>query len=286
MYILSFDIEEWFLGRDASKIPVKEWPLLPVRVIDSTKIILQLLKKHQQQAVFYVLGWVAEQYPDLVKLIASEGHTIGYHSYYHQLPVQQNKTEFEKDLTKGLSLLEKITGQKIIHYRAPLFSMNNSLWIIPILFKHGIKVSSSTKSGEKLMGSAVPYQPFFFEYDNQKLLELPLNRVKLFGQNFVYSGSGYMRILPEKLIQYFYKRNKYTLTYFHPRDFDTAVPRAKELGFARNLMNRLGNKSTYKKLDQLLQKIDFTKPDQVQSIVFDQCKNNGTIVISLNDYLI
>jgi len=263
--ILTFDIEEWFFGRDATRIPVKNWPLLPERVVKSTKIILQLLKKHDQQAVFFILGWIAEQYPDLVKLIASEGHQIGYHSYYHQIPENQDKKTFEEDLVRGLFLLEKIIKQKVIYYRAPQFSLNNNcLWIIPILHKHGIKVSSSSKSGTLLLGTLIPSQPFYFKFNNIKLLELPLNRAHFFGLNFVYSGSGFTRVLPRLITHYFYRNNNYSLIYFHPRDFDTKVPKAKELGFIRNLLNRMGNKTTLNKLDQILENFDFIEPDKIQ----------------------
>ncbi len=278
--LLSFDIEEWFLARDVLKIPVEKWPTLPVRVIENTKIILQLLNKHQQKAVFYVLGWIAEQYPDLIKLIVKEGHTIGYHSYYHQRPEEQDKSVFEEDLVKGLSLLEKISGLKITHYRAPLFSLNkNSLWIVPILLKHGIKVSSSTKSGVGLKSSKVPYQPFCFETEGHKLIELPLSRVRLFGQDFVYSGSGYLRILPKAIVQYLFKSRNYTLAYFHPRDFDVNVPKAKELGRARNFLNSLGNNTTYHKLDILLKRFEFLSPEQLQIKIDQQCSLNKIQVI-------
>ncbi len=282
IYILTLDIEEWFLGRDASKIPVEKWPMLPMRVIESTKVILQLLKIHQQKAVFFVLGWIAEQYPDLIKLIVSEGHHIGYHSYYHQLPEIQGKDAFEEDLINGLSLLERITNQKIIYYRAPLFSLgNNSLWTIPILHKHGIKISSSAKSGVRIQDSVIPSQPFYFKFNNIKLLELPLNRAHLFGLNFVYSGSGFTRVLPRLITHYFYRNNNYSLVYFHPRDFDTKVPKAKELGFVRNQLNRMGNKTTLNKLDQILANFDFIEPDKIQIQVNNWDINTGTPEIIL-----
>lgn len=267
-------------------MPIKKWSSLPIRVVDKTKQILQLLKKHEQRAVFFVLGWIAGQYPDLIKSIANEGHQIGYHSYYHQLPESQSKQEFESDLVQGLSLLEKIVGEKIIYYRTPLFSLNmNSLWIMPILLKHGIKVSSSTKSGVRLLGSVIPSKPFCFEFNNQKIVELPLNRASLFGQNFVCSGSGYIRVLPWNIVNYFYQKKDYTLTYFHPRDFDLSIPIAKELGVVRNLLNRLGNKSTVPKFNKLLNNFDFLPPDQIQTTICNQCKNHEVPVILLDDHL-
>lgn len=281
--LLSFDIEEWFLGRDALKIPIEKWTSLPVRVISNTKIILKLLKKNNQKAIFYTMGWIVEQYPDLIKLIVDEGHTIGYHSYYHQLPEQQHATDFEEELVLGLSLLEKVSGQKIIHYRAPQFSLNtNSLWIVPILVKNGIEISSSTVSGEAVLNLRIPPNPFCFNINNHKLIELPLKRLRIFGKYFVFSGSGYTRISPWFAQNYFYGRSKYTITYFHPRDFDVNVPKSEELGFARNLLNQIGNKTTYKKLELLLSKFEFLSPNQMVLQVKKQDQNNELPILSLD----
>lgn len=282
-HLLSFDIEEWFLGRDALKIPVEKWNSLTVRVIDNTKIILNLLQKNNQKAIFYVMGWIVEQYPDLVKLIVDEGHTIGYHSYYHQLPEQQHATAFEEELVLGLSMLEKVSGQKIIHYRAPQFSLNaNSLWIIPVLVKNGIEISSSTASGDVIRNLKIPPNPFCFNINNNKLIELPLKRVRFFGKHFVFSGSGYTRITPWFAQRYFYGKSKYTITYFHPRDFDVHVPKSKELGFARNLLNRIGNKTTYNKLESLLSNFEFLSPDQLRLQLIKQDQENKLPLFSFN----
>ncbi len=268
-------------------MPIRKWSSLPNRVVSNTNLILELLRKHNKKAIFYILGWIAEQYPDLIVQISKEGHQIGYHSYYHQTLDNQNEEEFEQDLIKGLSLLENIIEKRIVHYRAPQFSLNmNSLYAIPILLKHGIKVSSSIKSGVKIFNNTIPNKPFCFEYNNQKLIELPLSKANLFGQGIVYSGSGYIRILPKKLITRLYRKSDYTLTYFHPRDFDTSVPIAKELGFARNLLNRIGNSSTATKLEMLLNNFEFLPPNQIQTLFTSQCLSNEIPTISLDEHFL
>ncbi|MEA3443785.1 MAG: polysaccharide deacetylase family protein, partial [Bacteroidota bacterium] len=147
MHILSFDIEDWFLMNDSKRIPHSQWESYESRIEMNTKIILDVLERNNVKATFFILGWVAEKHPDLIKEIARHGHEIGYHSYYHLHIYHQNKKEFEYDLQKGIQIIESITNAKIKCYRAPYFSLqDHSLWAIPVLMKNGIKVSSSTKA--------------------------------------------------------------------------------------------------------------------------------------------
>lgn len=251
--ILSFDIESWFLSYESSQIDISQWSQMESRIENNLDIILRFLSTNNTNGTFYVLGWIVEQYPEVIKRIADEGHEIGYHSYYHQLPEMQGPLEFEKDLAKGLELLQKITGKKIVQYRAPRFSFNqNNGWCIPILLKHGITISSSSKSLRKIGSEKIPQTPFYFEYKAKKILELPLNQVSSVGLKWVYTGSGYFRVLPFRLIDHLYKKHEYNMAYFHPRDFDTAVPMTSKLPFYRNIMGRLGNSTTIPKLSNLM----------------------------------
>ena len=229
------------------------WPELESRVGQNTRFILKLLANHNQKATFFILGWIAERHPELIKEISQAGHEIGYHSYHHAMPVNQGVEAFEVDLVKGLSLLTKITGKPVKLYRAPMFSLCiDSVWTIPILLKHGITISSSYKSHHPFNDLRIPSTPFYFEHKGSKLMELPLNRMKVPFFNLVYTGSGYFRMLPLWLIKRLFDRNAYNMTYFHPRDFDEHVPFTNLLPVYRNWMNRFGNKSTSVKLEALL----------------------------------
>jgi polysaccharide deacetylase family protein (PEP-CTERM system associated) len=251
--ILSIDIEDWFLSYDSSQIGYDMWPELESRVGQNTRSILKLLANHNQKATFFILGWIAERHQELIKEISKAGHEIGYHSYYHAMPVNQGMEAFEVDLVKGLDLLRKITGKPVKLYRAPMFSLcNASAWTIPILLKHGITMSSSYKSHHPFNDHRIPSTPFYFEHEGNKLMELPLNRMKVPFFNLVYTGSGYFRVLPLWLINRLFDRNAYNMTYFHPRDFDEQVPFTNLLPVYRNWMNRLGNRSTSAKLEALL----------------------------------
>ncbi len=256
--ILSFDIEEWFMSYDSSQIPVEHWKNLSPRIEQNIHDILQFLSQNQLKATFYIMGWVAENHPAIVKDIAKGQHEIGYHSYYHELPLNQGPESFENDLTKGLDLLENISGRKIIQYRAPRFSLScASSWAIPILKQHGIQLSSSVMSGYQCNNKIIPDQPFIFQHDGISLPEMPLNRQETWGYKWVYTGSGYFRIMPYWLIQKLYANSNYNMAYFHPRDFDTQVPKTKLLPFYRNIMSNLGNTSTIPKLQKLIQHRNF-----------------------------
>jgi len=237
------------MSYDGSQIDQRMWPTLESRIEANLNDILAFLKNNNALATFYIMGWIAEKFPETVKKIAQAGHEIGYHSWFHEQPVKQGRQQFTKDLKDGLEILEQITSKKVIQYRMPRFSLNhNTAWVIPILLENGIQVSSSTLSGRKLNKGTISDHPVMFDYQGHSILEFPLSRASIFGLNHVYTGSGYVRIMPLKLIQKLYARHTYNMAYFHPRDFDPAVPTTPLLPFYRNIMSRLGNKTTKTKL--------------------------------------
>lgn len=276
--ILSFDIEDWYLSYESSQIPPATWSAMECRVESNTTIVLDFLERKKQKATFFILGWIAEKHPQLIKKIADQGHEIGYHSYYHELPVKQVAKAFEEDLVKGLGILEDITNKKICCYRAPMFSLcKKSLWTIPILLKHGINISSSYKVYQSVNNHTIPKYPFLFENNGQYLYEFPLNRQKLSVVKLVYSGSGYFRILPLQIIKYLFAQSSYNLSYFHPRDFDLQVPYSPLLPLYRNLMSRYGNAGTIPKLESLLTEFQFLSIGDAKMLV----DKEGLQVISI-----
>ncbi len=266
MHLLSFDIEDWYMSYTSSQLPVAKWPEMQSRIAHNLDIILGFLEEKHQKATFYIMGWVAENNPETVKKIAAAGHEIGYHSYYHELPVYQGPEAFEADLVKGLAVLERIIGQKVRQYRAPRFSFDRqTAWAIPILLRHGITLSSSMMSGKPLGNESSPQSPFIWIHEGQHILEMPLNRASTLGIPWVYTGSGFFRVFPFSLINQMYAANGYNMAYFHPRDFDPDVPTTQLLPFYRNLMSRLGNSTTIPKLSKLMQQFNFLPVGQAAS---------------------
>lgn len=252
MNILTFDIEDWFHINDSTWTPHEKWHTLESRVVKNTHTLLETLREHNITATFFVMGWIAEHFPQLLHQINADGHEIGYHSYYHQLPVNQSEDEFNEDLRKGLSLIESITGKKVKIYRAPNLSLNEqTTWMVPILIKNGIEISSSTKSFRKINGQVVPNEPFIWKTESGELPEFPLNRWNIPGFPLVFTGSGYFRLYPFWFIHYLYSRHPYNNGYFHPNDIDAKVPMPKELGRMRNWMNTVGSATALQKMDHL-----------------------------------
>lgn len=263
MSILTFDIEEWFMSYDSSQLPISLWDQMPARMPANIALILEFLAQQQITATFFIMGWIAEKYPDTVRAIADAGHEIGYHSYYHELPENQGPQAFEADLVKGLQLLRSITGNPVSLYRAPRFSLScKTAWTIPILLKHGITISSSIMSGSQCGNLRIPNQPFIFEHAGVAITEVPLNRQNTLGFKWVYTGSGYFRILPYPIILSLYRKSPYNMAYFHPRDFDTHVPTTNHLPWYRNIMSSLGNQTTIPKLQKLIRKQKFVSVSQ------------------------
>ncbi len=261
--LLSLDVEDWYLSYDSSQIPVSRWHELPDRVETGTRAFLELLKRNNDTATFFFLGWVARRHPGLVKEIADAGHEIGFHSMLHELPVKKGPVKFEQELEEGLDLLQTLSGVRPKSYRAPMFSLcDQSSWAIPVLMKHGISLSSSYKAFQRINGHIAPNEPFCFEKNENHMIEFPLNRLNLPLLNWVYTGSGYFRMLPYQVIEHLFRRSAYNMAYFHPRDFDKEVPATPLLPPYRNLMNRAGNTTTIPKLEKLLTRFKFISLQQ------------------------
>lgn len=271
MNLLSFDIEDWYMSYTSSQLPVQKWHEMESRIANNLGLILRFLEEKHQKATFYIMGWVAAQNPETVKKIAAAGHEIGYHSYYHELPAHQGPEAFERDLQRGLGVLEHITGVKVTQYRAPRFSFDrHTAWAIPILLKHGITISSSMMSGRPLGTALSPQSPFLWSYDGHQIIEMPLNRASTFGLHWVYTGSGFFRIFPFPLIKKMYAAGSYNMAYFHPRDFDPDVPTTPLLPYYRNIMSRLCNKTTIPKLSKLMHQSTFLAVGQAAAQIDTQ----------------
>ena len=142
---LTVDVEDYYqVSAFEDFISKEDWNSYSSRVVPNTKNILSLLDKHNVKATFFVLGWTANKYPQLVKDIADKGHEISCHSYYHRLVYDLTPNEFREDTKQSKDILEQITGREVIGYRAPSYSITKkSLWALDILEELGFKYDSS-----------------------------------------------------------------------------------------------------------------------------------------------
>ena len=142
---LSFDIEEHFqVSAFESPMRRRHWEQFESRVEMNTERLLGLLSDSRVHATFFVLGWVAERYPSLVRRIASDGHEIASHGYGHELITAQNPAAFREDIRRAKGILEGILSQPVLGYRAPSFSITkDTMWATQVLVEEGYLYDSS-----------------------------------------------------------------------------------------------------------------------------------------------
>src|SRR5882672_5171082 len=136
---LTVDVEEWFHVCDAKgSLAFDRWDTLPSRVVDTTRDVLELLDACGVRGTFFVLGWVAERYPNLVQEIARAGHEIASHGHLHQRVYELTPESFARDLDTGLAALAAAGARSVRGYRAPEWSINDrSLWALDALARAG-----------------------------------------------------------------------------------------------------------------------------------------------------
>lgn len=262
MNILTFDVEEWFhlLDFDATR-GEEQWGQYEVRIYDNVERILNLLEEIDTKATFFIIGWVAKTYPDLVRRIA-EKYEIGSHTMTHQLVWQQSPQEFRQDVEASVKLLEDITGQKVTCFRAPGFSIRESeKYAFEVLHELGITTDCSVFPAAHAHGGMPSYTeqvPSLIKYNGIQIEEFPVTFKDIAGKHLIFSGGGYFRLFPYSLIKKWSKElDKYLMSYIHPRDLDGGQPILEGLPLARRFKSYVGVKGAEKKLRQYLTDFEF-----------------------------
>ena len=175
------------------------WDGYESRVAANTRRLLRLLDEHEVHATFFVLGWVAERFPELVREIHGAGHEIGSHSYWHRLVYELSPDAFREDLVRSRDVLEQITGEQVTAYRAPSFSITKaSLWSLEILADEGFTTDSSIFPIRHDRYGIPDAQPALHRLSTAAgdLWEFPASVVRIAGMNVPVSGGGYFRLYP------------------------------------------------------------------------------------------
>ena len=262
MKILTFDIEEWFhiLDNNSTKTETN-WNRYEERIDQNMDKIFQFLEINNLKATFFVVGWIAEKYPHIIKKINSLNFEIGSHTYYHQLMYKQSRKDVSVDLKKSIDIIEQITGKKVKYFRAPGFSITEkNKWAFEVLINNGITHDCSVFPASRAHGGIPSYKlaiPSRLIYNGLELKEFPINTTTLLFNDWIYSGGGYFRLTPYNLIKYWSSKSDYIMTYFHPRDFDPEQPIIKELSNFRKFKSYVGLKSCMKKLNRWVNDFEF-----------------------------
>lgn len=267
--ILQIDVEDWY-----TDLPRKYWKYYEDRIVQNTNKILRILKKSNIQATFFIIGYFAKRYPELVEKINNENHEIGSHGYNHSPITQQTPNEFEEDLLKSIKILEKITNENVLGFRAPFFTLDErTSWAIDIMKKCGLKYDSSIFPVKTHLYGVpdAPLFPYYISSSNIKkndpnggFLEIPLSvyRIPVIKKNIPIAGGFCLRFFPYKFISYGIKKiNKKhypAVFYIHPWEFDPNHPRINTLGWISYYFHYHRLHDTEKKFVNLLREFKFT----------------------------
>lgn len=231
---MTVDVEDYFqVSAFEGVIEKKDWDSISLRVGDNTHRLLDLFAEKGVKSTFFTLAWVAQRCPDVIKRIVDEGHEIASHGLAHRRATTMSRAEFEADVSESTKILQDISGQAILGYRAPSFSVNDTnTWVYEVLVANGFKYSSSTYPIQHdLYG--VPTWPRFKHERPEGIIEIPIPTIKKSDQNVGIGGGGYFRLYPywlskKRIQRYMANESAPYSFYFHPWEIDNDQPKVKQ----------------------------------------------------------
>jgi len=231
---MTVDVEDYFhVSVFDGTLPRHEWARLESRVCANTERLLEIFEEADTRATFFVLGWVAERHPDLVRRIAALGHEIASHGYAHRLVYDQTADAFRQDVRRAKTLLEDAGGCPVLGYRAPSYSITpRSLWALDILIDEGYAYDTSIfPIRHDRYGIPVSARhAYVLERPAGRLIEVPASTARIGPLNLPIAGGGYFRILPYAWTRWGIARlnreeGKPAIFYLHPWEIDPGQPR-------------------------------------------------------------
>jgi len=271
---LSVDVEEYFHAKVFQEGTNGAIRGLESRVEASTERVLALLASGNARATFFILGQVAAAHPALVRKIAGEKHEIACHGDSHELVSRQTPKEFRADVRRAKTVLEDISGEAVIGYRAPNFSIGRAeAWAYEALLTEGFRYDSSTypiihdSYGDR---EAPRFPHDVWQTETQRLIEFPIGTTRVLGVNLPIGGGGYFRLLPMALTRAGIRRvnnreHQPTLFYFHPWELDPSQPR-QAMPWRHRVRHYIGMTREEQKLTRLFRDVRFTTIRHVLAI--------------------
>jgi polysaccharide deacetylase family protein (PEP-CTERM system associated) len=267
---MSVDVEEYFQVWAFEKSTSRaEWGNFQSRISESLQTTLRLFEEAEVHATFFVLGWIAERHPELIRNIVDAGHEIASHGYAHAKVTSQNSQEFRDDITRAKRILEDTSGCAVIGYRAPGFSIgSDTLWALDILKEEGYLYSSSIYPITHDHYGMPEAPRFSFRPEPDGILEVPLSTVEVFGKNFPCGGGGYFRLAPYSYFRWALKRmnqaeGRPAVFYFHPWELDPDQPRMKNIQLKSRFRHYVNLGRMEGRLRRLLSEFQWDRMDRV-----------------------
>ncbi|MDH5325883.1 MAG: DUF3473 domain-containing protein [Gammaproteobacteria bacterium] len=256
---MTVDVEDYFHVSGFSRyVEQANWEKYECRVEANTRKLLELFDKYDVRATFFVLGWVAERFPNLVREIAKLGHEIACHGYSHKLIYEQTPDEFRRETVKAKTILEDIIQDSVLGYRAASYSIvNSSLWALDILVECGFSYDSSIfpiHHDRYGISNAELFPHKLTTPSGHKLIEFPLSTVRFLATNVPIAGGGYFRLFPYHVtktgLAHINRRNRPFIFYLHPWEVDPDQPRV-----AANWKSRFRHYNNLNKCEKRLEKL-------------------------------
>lgn len=231
---MTIDVEDYFqVSAFDDVVKRAEWDTRPSRVVSNTTRLLQVFDQYSIKGTFFVLGWVADRFPGLVRDISAAGHELASHGYSHRIVYSQTPDEFREDVRRAKASIEDVSGQVVAGYRAPSFSITKkSLWALDVLVEEGYRYDASIFPirHDRYGIPDAPRHRHVLTRPGGTLTEAPGSTVRVLGSNLPVAGGGYFRILPYWWTRWGIARLNRTesqpaVFYLHPWEIDPDQPR-------------------------------------------------------------
>ena len=231
---MTVDVEDYFhVSAFDGILPRSRWDTMPSRVVENTDRLLQILAEAPVRATFFVLGWVAERHPQVVRRIVAAGHEVASHGYAHRLVYDLTPKMFRADVRRSKQVIEDVGACAVEGYRAPSYSVTpRSLWALDILIEEGFRYDASIfPIHHDRYGIPVsPRHPYCLQRRAGDILEAPASTIRWGPFNFPVAGGGYFRILPYQWTKWGIARvnrleRRPVIFYIHPWEIDPGQPR-------------------------------------------------------------
>ena len=282
MYILSFDIEEWYTEKVYWGDHQEQY-----NVYDSKlNTILDILDEKGIHATFFCVGGMASFFPGVLKRIASRGHEIGCHSYKHEWLNTMTDSEVYEDTRVSVDAIEQCLGCKVKSYRAPAFSIGEkNKNVFEILSQCGIERDASIFPASRDFGGFSNFDcncPIMIEYKQTHIKEFPICTTKFLGKKIAYSGGGYFRFFPIRFVIREISKSEYVMTYFHisdlvpeihgflsRQDFENyfKIPGTLMNRGLRYIKSNIGMRGAFAKLQTLISAENFLSIDEADNLI-------------------
>jgi len=260
--ILTIDVEDWFHTSALEPyIALEQWDSLQSTAVPNVHAILELLATQHTKATFFVLGWMAEHYPHLIREIDAAGHEIASHGYRHRLIYRLSRETFREYVKRAKAVLEDLVGRPVQGYRATSFSVvKSTLWALDVIKEAGFTYDSSISPIRHDIYGIADCPRFPFIHPNG-LVEIPASTLRFWGRNFPLGGGGFFRLYPywltRKGIESINRRGYPVVVYLHPWELDPDCPKISQADWRTQVRQYLNLAKSKKRLQNLLSHFSF-----------------------------